>query len=59
MQKDKEQVRIEQEITQNRNQLIAEARKIREGRKTCYYEVMVSDELGSQVAHMTTNGFAV
>ena len=35
------------------SRLIAEARKIREGRKTCYYEVMVSDELGSQVAHMT------
>lgn len=40
-------------------QLIAEAHKIKEGRKTCYYEVMVSDELGNQVAHMTCNGFAV
>ena len=39
--------------------LIAEARKIKEGRKTCYYEVTVSDELGNQVAHMTSNGFAV
>lgn len=39
--------------------LIAEARKIKEGRKTCYFEVMVVDELGSQVAHMTTNGFVV
>lgn len=41
------------------SKLIAEARKIKEGRKTCYYEVMVSDELGNQVAHMTSNGFAV
>lgn len=39
--------------------LIAEAHKIKEGRKTCYYEVTVSDELGNQVAHMTSNGFAV
>lgn len=41
------------------SKLIAEAHKIREGRKTCYYEVAISDELGSQVAHMTSNGFTV
>lgn len=41
------------------NKLIAEASKIREGRKTCYYEIAVTDELGNQVAHMTSNGFAV
>lgn len=41
------------------SRLVAEARKLKEGRKTCYYEVMVSDELGNQVAHMTCNGFAV
>lgn len=41
------------------DRLIAEAHRIREGRKTCYYEVTVSDELGNQVAHMTSNGFAV
>lgn len=41
------------------NKLIAEASKIREGRKTCYYEVAVLDEFGNQVAHMTSNGFAV
>lgn len=39
--------------------LIAEARKVREGRKICYYEVSVSDELGNLVAHMTSNGFSV
>ncbi len=41
------------------SKLIAAARKIKEGRKTCYYEVTISDELGNQVAHMTSNGFAV
>ena len=41
------------------NRLIAEAQKMKEGRKTCYYEIKVSDELGNQVAHMVSNGFAV
>lgn len=41
------------------NTLIAEAKKIRAGRTTCYYMVEITDELGSQVAHMTSNGFAV
>ncbi|MBD5451589.1 MAG: PaaI family thioesterase [Lachnospiraceae bacterium] len=41
------------------NTLIAEAKKIRSGRTTCYYTVEITDELGSQVAHMTSNGFAV
>lgn len=41
------------------SKLIAEAQKIKEGRKTCYYEVTICDELGNQVAHMTSNGFAV
>lgn len=41
------------------DKLIAEAKKIREGRSTCYYEVAVSDELGNCVAHMTSNGFVV
>ena len=41
------------------DRLVAEAHKIREGRSTCYYEVMVCDELGNQVAHMTSNGFVV
>lgn len=41
------------------NTLIAEAKKIKAGRRTCYYIVEITDELGSQVAHMTSNGFAV
>ena len=39
--------------------LIAEAVKLKEGRKTCYYEVTVCDELGNQVAHMTSNGYCL
>lgn len=39
--------------------LIAEARKVREGRTVCYYLVEVSDELGNQVAHVTASGFIV
>lgn len=39
--------------------LIAEAKKIRAGRRTCCYVVEITDELGSQIAHMTSNGFAV
>lgn len=41
------------------NQLIAEAKLIREGRTTCYYLVEIADELGTRVAHMTASGFAV
>ena len=41
------------------NILIAEAKKIRAGRRTCCYMVEITDELGSQVAHMTSNGFSV
>ena len=39
--------------------LIAKAQKIKEGRTTCYYEVKVGDELGNQVAHMTSSGFVL
>lgn len=39
--------------------LIAEARKVKEGRSTCYYLVEVTDDLGNQVAHVTSNGFSV
>lgn len=39
------------------NRLIAEARVLKEGRRTSCYEVEVRDELGTQVAYMTSNGF--
>lgn len=41
------------------NRLIAEAKLIREGRTTCYYVIEITDELGTQVAHVTSSGFAV
>lgn len=39
--------------------MIANAKRIKDGRTMCYYEVYVADELGNQVAHMTTGGFHV
>lgn len=39
--------------------LIAEAKKVKEGRATCYYLVEMTDELGNKVAHVTSNGFFV
>ena len=35
----------------------AVARKVKEGRSTCYYLVDVSDDLGNPVAHVTASGF--
>lgn len=37
--------------------LVAEARKVKEGRSTCYYLVDVCDDLGNPVAHVTASGF--
>ena len=37
--------------------LIAEAHKVKEGFNTCYYLVEVNDELGTQVAQVTVDGF--
>ena len=37
--------------------LIAEARSRKTGRSTCYYEILVTDELGNQVAAVTSSGF--
>lgn len=37
--------------------LIAEARKVKEGRSTCFYVVQVQDDLGNPVAHITEYGF--
>lgn len=39
--------------------LIAEAKRIKQGKRTCYYAIEVRDELQNQVAYMTSNGFAV
>lgn len=39
------------------NTLIAEARCIKEGKTTNFYEITISDEQGSQVAVVTTTGY--
>lgn len=39
--------------------LIAEAKQVKDGRSVCYYVIEVKDELGSQVAHVTSSGFHV
>lgn len=36
--------------------LIAEAREVRAGRRTCLYSVTVTDDLGTQVAYFTFSG---
>lgn len=38
--------------------LIAEAKKVKEGRSTCYYVVEVTDDLRNLVAHVTSSGFS-
>lgn len=37
--------------------LIAEAKLVKSGRKTCFYTVEVKDELGTDVAFVTATGF--
>ena len=40
-------------------QVIAEAKVISSGRRACFYDVRLTDELGTPVAVMTVNGFIV
>lgn len=39
--------------------LTAEARVIKEGRSTTFYSVEVTDELGTQIATVSSNGFRI
>lgn len=39
--------------------MTAEAKRVKDGRSMCYYVVEVADELGNQVAHVTSSGFHV
>lgn len=39
--------------------LLAEARCLKSGRSVSYYEVGITDELGTSVARMSVNGFTV
>ena len=41
------------------SRLLAEARCLKAGRTTCLYAVEVRDELGTQVAYATVNGFTL
>jgi len=36
--------------------LYSESRKIKEGRRNCFYEIMITDELGTNVALINTSG---
>lgn len=40
-------------------QVIAEAKVISAGRRACFYDVRITDELGTPIATMTVNGFIV
>ncbi len=39
--------------------LTAKATRIKEGKRTCLYQVDITDDTGVHVAHMTVNGFTV
>lgn len=39
--------------------LIAEAKAVREGSKICFYQITVTDNLGTEVAFATLNGYVV
>ena len=41
------------------SQLRAEASCLKAGRTLCLYEVRITDDLGTQVAHVTVNGFTM
>ena len=39
--------------------LTATARQVKDGKKVCFYEVKVCDDLGTEVAFVTINGYVV
>ena len=39
--------------------LYAETEKIRSGKKTCFYKIMITDDTGADIAYITTTGFVV
>lgn len=41
------------------NTLYAETERIRGGRKTCFYKILITDDTGAQIAYVTTTGFVV
>ncbi len=41
------------------NVLYAETERIRAGRKTCFYKIIITDDMGAEIAYVTTTGFIV
>ena len=39
--------------------LTAVAQQVKDGKRICFYEVKVTDELGTEVAFVTVNGYVV
>ena len=39
--------------------LTAEARQVKDGKRVCFYEVKVTDDLGAEVAFVTVNGYVI
>ena len=39
--------------------LYAETEKIRSGRKTCFYKILISDDTGEDIAYVTVSGFVI
>lgn len=39
--------------------LFAECRKVKEGRKLCFYEITITDDLGAKIAVISTTGFHI
>lgn len=39
--------------------LFAECRKVKEGRKLCFYEIKITDDLGAEIAVINTTGFHI
>ena len=39
--------------------LTAEAHQVKDGKRVCFYEINVTDELGTEVAFVTVNGYVV
>ena len=39
--------------------LYAETEKIRSGRKTCFYKILISDDTGEDIAYVTVTGFVI
>ena len=47
------------EIPQREMHLTAVAQQVKDGKRICFYEVKVTDELGTEVAFVTVNGYVV